>query len=141
MKKLSSSIALALMVILSSCNKENDQDPVPSKTYAQLLKQSSWNFESTRYTVEVNDTVVADSTEQMVGVATFYNDNTVVTDFPGDESDTSSYMLNGNQIVIDELCFTILRLDESNFDIESLEYEEMGGVNGIYVTTRIFMNR
>jgi hypothetical protein len=146
MKKLTSTLALASLIVLAACNKD-EKTSTPTtipKTGIDLLTDGSWDLETMRNVIKLNGYVMGDNTENMTGKVTFYKNNTVVAVIPGEENDTTAYAYNGtaNTITMDDMTFDIITLNANKFVFESEETEsDSSGTSTISFITTISLKK
>lgn len=134
MKKLTSTLALASLILLASCNKDKQSSTTTTtpKTGIDLLTDGSWEAQSMRHVVKVNGYVMHDTTEAIIGTISFLKNNTVIANIPGEGVDTSAYAFHGDSLTIDDMNYDIITFTSKSLVIENEETETDSASTGSF---------
>lgn len=128
MKKQILIFGMALLGAMTSCKKE-EQSPEP-KSAKEILTEGEWLVEYIESRVYLGDSLVDIDTETIGAYARFYPENYVIARIPGEPADTSSYILQGNTLWIDDIKNDITTFTEEEiiFTFSEVDQTPLGEV-------------
>lgn len=143
MKKQIIALSTALLVVFTACEKDEQTTPEPPKvkTKTELLTEAIWDINYSRTVASINDSILFDETDYMIGTADFRLDNTVISTLDGEPDDTSGWSLNGDILVIDDMPFDIVELTSTNLNLMLTESEVLPGYGTVKTTMETKLSR
>lgn len=123
-KKIKTILLFAFIILQTSCAKDDDNtfstlDGLT--TPLQILQNGQWNMQSMSQTVLINDSAVSNQTAQINSQWEFLANNTLISYFSGEPTDTTSYVFNESSIIVDDVNYDVLTLTEQSLILKSLE--------------------
>lgn len=134
-------LAAALLVGLTSCEKDDKLSNGKPLSKAEQLTQNPWNLEKTHTTTKANGQVIFNESFPMTGTVTFKNDNTGVSVTPEDGTENFTWMLKGDSLIIDGESAYLQKLTSKKMELQQSFTETDSAFGEIKVDIVMSLNR
>ncbi len=120
----------------TSCAKQKEAEEAQTKT--ELLVTNSWDIYKVHQTVWINDSLVFDESESLNSSANFKSNKTVLISTPGEGSESLSWGLFNNQLVIGPDVYNIETLSSAELIVSKTETEEDPDLGTVKTREQLF---